>query len=269
MALPIILYRNVFRTVGAVITSSGADAGYSPAAVCDHRDHVGWQGSILTSPQWVNLDALAAVTADSVVLVNGNMVANVGQVKVYGDTANPPTNVAQALYSPTSDFADYKGFASLTKRYWRVEFSDPAPPFTTKPFAGEILLGAQLTMTEYVGADVDPRPHDVVASSSKSAGGHFLKASLQGVARRGVLRFGGDVGVVRSQFTSDLRDFLENHYRKLLPWAFVLDTADSEFAVVRWYKKPDGVDTPNLPIGGTYSRFTFDLPFEEASMEAA
>lgn len=267
MAFPIILWRNIFRTAGAVITSGGTDTGYSPDNVKDHRANIGWQGNVLTSPQYVNVDCLTAVTADSILVINHNMVANGGQIKVYADTVNPPVAVAQAAYTPTSDVADYKAFSSLTKRYWRVEFSDPAPPFATKPFAGEILLGLQMTMPEYVAPDVPPRPHEIVAFDDKSAGGHFLGVTYQGIARRGTLKFGGDAGVDRGFFTSDLTSFLETHFRKLLPWGFVLDSADSEFSAARWYKKPADAASPTLPVGNNYSRFRCDLAFEEAMME--
>lgn len=268
MATPVILWRNLFRIPGAVITSSGTDAGdFSPAQVGDHKAYRGWQGNVLTSPQYINIDCLTAQAADSILIVNGNLVANAGQMKVYADTVDPPVAVAQALYTPTSDVADYKAFASLTKRYWRVEFSDPAPPFASKPFVGEILLGTKMTMPEYVAPDVDPRPHDIVAFDEHSPGGHYLGVTYQGIARRGTLRFGGDVGVDRAFFTSDLRTFMETHYRKLLPWGFVLDSDDSEFAVARWYKKPKDAQSPNLPVANTYARFRLELPFEEAMME--
>jgi hypothetical protein len=267
MATPIILYKSLFRIAGAVITSSGTDAGFSAADVGDHRDYKGWQGNVLTSPQWVQVDALTAQSADSILVVNGNLVYNAGQIKVYADTVDPPTNVAQVAYTPTSDVADYKAFSVLSKRYWRVEFIDPAAPFTSKPFAGEILLGMKLDVGEYVGPDIDPRLHDIMVKSTRSEGGHFLGATLQGVIRRGTLRFGGGVGVDRAKFTSDLNDFLQTHYRKCLPWGLVLDSTDSEFAPARWLKKPDDARTPSLPVGGNYSRFTFDVPFEEALQE--
>ena len=269
MATPIILYRNIFRTAGAVITSSGTDTGYSPASVADHRHYVGWQGNVLTSPQWINIDAGSAVSADSILVVNHNMVANAGQLKVYADTVNPPTNVAQAAYTPTSDVADYKAFSVLSKRYWRVEFIDPAAPFTTKPFAGEILLGMKLDIPEYAAPDLDPFMHAIEAVSNRSEGGHYLGSVLRGIARRGNLNFGGEAGVVRSWLTSDGHDFLRTHYRKLLPWGLVLDSGDSEFAVARWLKKPDSARSATMPVGGTYGRFTLGLEFEEAMMESA
>lgn len=269
MATPIILYRNLFRTTGAVITSSGTDTGFSASDVGDHRAYKGWQGNVLTSPQWINIDCLTALSADSILVVNHNMVSNGGQLKVYADTVNPPTNVAQAAYTPTSDVADYKAFSTLSRRYWRVEFIDPSAPFSTKPFAGEILLGQKLDVGQYVGPDIDPRLHDIQVKSQRSEGGHFLGAVLQGVIRRGTLRFGGDGGVDRAKFTSDLNDFLQTHYRKCLPWGLVFDSADSEFAPARWLKKPDEARTPSMPIGGSYSNFTFEIPFEEAMQEAA
>lgn len=268
MATPLIIWRNIFRTTGAVITSSGTDTGFDVADVADHRADAGWQGNVLTSPQWVNLDALAAVTADCILVINHNMVSNAGQLKVYADTVNPPTNVAQAAYSPTSDVADFKSFSSLTKRYWRVEFIDPAAPFTTKPFAGEILLGTKMDVGEYIAPDFDPFLHDIEAISNRSEGGHYLGAILRGIIRRGTARFGGDAGVVRATFTSDLTSFLQTHYRKLLPFGFVLDSADSEFSAARWMKKPDDARVPTMPVANTYGRFRFDLAMEEAIVEA-
>jgi hypothetical protein len=269
MASPVLLYRNIFRTAGAVITSSGTDVGFDPAAVADHRHYVGWQGNVLTSPQWINIDAGAAVTADSILVVNHNMVANGGQLKVYADTVNPPVAVAQAAYSPTSDFADYRAFATQTKRYWRVEFIDPAAPFATKPFAGEIVLGAKVSVGEYVAPDVDPTLHDIEAISNRSEGGSFLGAILRGVVRRGHLRFGGNTGVARATYTSDLNDFLRTHYRKLLPFGLVLDSDDSDFSRPLWLKKPDGARSPQIPVDNIYARFRFEIDVEEAATEEA
>ncbi len=270
MATPIILYRNIFGTSGAVITSSGADAGFSAADVGDHRAYKGWQGNVLTSPQWVNIDALAAVAADSILVVNHNMVANAGQIKVYADTVDPPVAVAQAAYTPTSDVADYKAFPSLSKRYWRVEFIDPAAPFTTKPFTGEILLGARVDLTEYVDPSTDPWMHEIMAKSTRSEGPpqHWLGTLLSGIDRSGVLRLGGEAGVDRASFTA-LKDFVQNHYRKLLPWGLVFDVADSDFSVARWMMKPAEVKTPQLPVGNTYARFRCDIAYEPAFVEPA
>ena len=271
MATPIILYRNLFRTSGAVITSSGADSGYSAEDIADHRAYKGWQGNVLTSPQWINVDVGASgANADSILVVNHNLVANAGQITVYADTVNPPLTTVQAAYSPTSDHADYKAFSAPgAKRYWRVEFTDPAAPFTSKPFAGEILLGMKLECPEYAAPDVDPYLDDVEAISNRSEGGHYLGAILRGVTRRGRIRLGGEAGVLRSWLTSDGFDFMRNHYRKLLPFGLVFDSADSELAPARWLKKPDSHRSPLASVGGIYLRFAFDLEVEEAMMEAA
>lgn len=271
MASPIILYRNIFRTASAVITTSGTDAGFSASDVGDHRAWKGWQGNVLTSPQYINIDCLAAKDADSILLVNHNMVANAGQVKVYADTVNPPVAVAQAAYTPTSDVADYKAFTTLSKRYWRVEFSDPAAPFTSKPFAGEILLGQKVDVAEYVAADVDPFMHDIIGQTARSEGPpqHSLGTVLRGVDRSGVLAFGGECGVASAKFVSDLTDFLQNHYRRYLGWGLVFDSADSRFSAARWMLRPQGAKVPSLPVGGSYSRFRFDLAYEPALVEAA
>lgn len=266
-----IFYRNIFRQTGAVITSSGDDTGFSAASVAEYRSFKGWQSSLTTSPVWINVDVTGAgLNADSLIIVNGNLqLVNGANVKVYADSANPPTGVTvMAATAVLNDAVDYHTFtAPGAKRYWRVEFSDPAPPFAVKPFVGEILLGMKLTMTEYVAPDMDPRGHDIEAADDRSEGGHWLGSRTRGIIRRGTLRFGGAAGVTRTQFTSDLRYFLESCYRRLLPFAFVLDADDSEFSRAWWIKKPKDARTPNLPVADSYGRFTFDLPFEEAMVE--
>lgn len=273
MATPIILYRNIFRTAGAVITSSGADTGFSAADVADHRAWKGWQGNVLTSPQWIQVDTGAGgANADSILIINGNLVSNGGQVTIKADGSNPPTTTRQAAYSPTSDVADYKAFtAPGAQRYWRIEFSDPSAPFSTKPFVGEVLLGMKLDVGEYVAPDIDPFMHDIIGKSTRSEGPpqHWLGTVLQGIDRSGVLKFGGDVGVDRAKFTSDLTDFLQNHYRKFLPFGLVLDSADSDFTPARWMMRPQGAKVPVMPAANTYARFRFDLACEPALVEAA
>src|SRR5262245_42443580 len=171
MATPVILYRNIFRTPGAVVTNSGTETGdFNQSYIYDHRAFLYWKGNVLTSPQWIEVDTGSTGTADSILLVNHNMVANGGQVTVkYGAAPNPGSS-AHAAYYPTSGNVDYKAFGSQTARYWRVELSDPAPPFAAKPFIGEIVLGLKLDVGQYVGPDIDPRLHDIEGSSVKSRG---------------------------------------------------------------------------------------------------
>lgn len=263
------MWRNIFRTTGAVITSSGADTGYSAGDVADHKAFQGWQGNVLTSPQWVQVDTgVSGANADSILIVFHNIVANAGQVTVKADGSNPPTTTRQAAYSPTSDVCDYKAFSAPgAQRYWRIEFSDPAPPFTSKPFLGEILLGMKMTMPEYAGPDLDPFMHDIGLRSERSQGGHHLGATYSGVLRRGVLQFGGPAGLDRAFLTSDWTSFLQTHARKRLPFGLVLDSADTDFAPARWLKVPDDADVRSAPVGNNYSRFLAPLPFEEALRE--
>lgn len=268
MALPIISWRNFGRNAGAVITSSSTAAGAAAANVKDLRSFTLWIAGSTTSPQSLDFDLGAGGdNADHLLMVNMNAVALGAQIKIYADTSFPPTAVAQGLYTPVSDAVDYKGFtAPGVKRYWRVEFQKGGG-FSAAPYVGVCQLGLQTNMSEYVAPSVDPYMADIDAMSPKSIGGHFLGALLRGTKRRGTLSFGGDVGVVRSDFT-EINLWLKNRARRREPWGLVLDSADSDFSAARWLKVPDDQDTPLMPVGGSYGRFLLSVPFEEAMMEA-
>src|SRR5262245_44254745 len=126
MALPVIGYRTVLRNAGAVITASSTAASYDPTNVADLRAYLFWKAGATTSPQYIDIDlgVSGSAAADYLAVVNGNAVAIGASLKVYADTVFPPTNVAQAAYSPTSDEVEFKTFTSPgSKRYWRLEWS--------------------------------------------------------------------------------------------------------------------------------------------------
>jgi hypothetical protein len=274
MAFPVIAWRTILRNSGALVTASSSASGYPATNVKTFRAYEIWKANAVTSPQDIDIDlgASGSADADSIVLVNHNIVSNAGQVTVYADAVTIGTTTVQAAYSPTSDYCDLKTFtAPGAKRYWRVRFTDPAAPFASAPYCGVILLGLKMTMPEYVGPnDLDPYLHDIeTVGGGRTQGGHAAGVILRGIPRRGTLRFGGDAGLVRSFLTSDFNSFLQTRYRRCEPWAFQLDSSDSDFARAYYLKKPIGAFSPLQAVGGTYGRFTVSLPFEEAQMEAA
>ena len=229
MATPVIAWKNNLRNSGATITASSTASGYAASNVRDFRPFTLWKSNSTTSPSYVDVDlgASGSADADSIVVVNHNMVSEGGQLKVYADTVTPPVAVAQAAYTPTSDACDLKTFtAPGAKRYWRVEFLKGSP-FSVAPYAGVIMLGLKMTMPEYVAPDIDPFLHEIeVASAPSGESGHALGVALRGIRRRGSLHFGGPAGLVRTFLTSDFNAFLTQRYKRCEPWAFQLDSAD-------------------------------------------
>ena len=271
MAFPVIHWRNILRNSGALITASSTASGFAATNVKDFRSFTLWKSNSVASPSYIDIDlgASGSVDADAIGVVNHNMVAEVGQIKIYADTVFPPTNVAQASYTPTSDAVDFKTFTGPgAKRYWRVEFNKGAP-FTNAPFCGVIFLGLKMTMPEYLAPDVDPFMHDIEVMTNRTAGGHAAGAILRGIQRRGTMNFGGPAGIVRTFLASDLNAFLTGRYKRCEPWVFQLDSADSDFSPAHYLKKPDGATAPRMPVGGVYARMTVPIAYEEAYMEAA
>jgi hypothetical protein len=271
MAFPVIAWRTLLRNSGAVITASSTASGFSATNVKDWRSFTFWKAGSATSPQYIDIDlgGAGSTDADSLVVVNHNMVAEGGNLKVYADAVTPGTTQVQASYAPSSDITEFKAFAAAgAKRYWRVEFNKGSP-FTNAPYAAVIMLGLKMTMPEYIAPNVDPYLHDIEAIGNRTDGGHVAGVVLRGVPRRATLHFGGDAGLLRSFITSDFNPFLIQRYRRYEPWVFQLDSADSEFSPARYLKRPNGGMAGWAPIGGTYARMKCDLPAEEALMEAA
>jgi hypothetical protein len=272
MAFPVIAWRTILRNSGALITASSTASGdFAATNVKDWRPYTLWKSGSLTSPSYIDIDLGVSGSADGdcLAVVNSNMVAEGGQLKVYADTVTPPTNVVQASYTPSSDACELKTFtAPGVKRYWRVEFNKGSP-FVNAPYAGVVMLGLKMTMPEYIAPDLDPFLYEVEAMGSRTEGGNPGGVILRGVKRRGTMSFGGDAGLVRSFLTSDFNSFLTTRYKRCEPWVFQLDSGDSDFSPAYYLKKPDAAMAPRSAIGGTYARMTAPLAFEEAQMVAA
>jgi hypothetical protein len=122
-----------------------------------------------------------------------------------------------------------------------------------------------MELPHYLDPSLDPFFDDIDVVGPQSEGGHWLAGETRGRMHRGRISF-GDAGAARSWFTSDGNAFVE--YAKLRkPWVFVLDTADSDFAVARLLKLPADQGAPRNAVGGSWQSLTFEIPFEEAYRE--
>ena len=269
-ALPLIHYLSMLRLSGSTVTASSTASGFSAAHLYDLKAYTLWKSDVLTSPITIDIDCGAgnAEDADALTLVNTNLATLGATVEILADTFTPPTTVRQAAFTPSSDHVVLKTFtAPGAFRYWRLSIAHASPPFAAAPFVGQALLGLKTSIPERLTAQFDPFTDDVAAVSVRSAGGHYLGSLLQGHAHRDSLSF-GEGGIARSHFTSDLNALIE--YMKLRkPFAFVLDTSDSDFATARWLRIPDDGRITRRAVGGSWGRLQPTIPFEEAYMEPA
>ncbi len=273
MAFPKIAYTNILRntSAGHTVSSSSTDTGFAVADIHDHRAFKIWKSGVTTSPINIDIDlgAAGAVDADYLGLINHNLNTLTGTVAVLADATPTPTTVRLAASTPGEDAVTYKEFtAPGALRYWRIQIVHSSPPFSAKPFIGELLLGLKTTLTEFMQPGFDPFHKQVEVASERSEGGHYLGATLRGITRRAEIAF-GPAGGARAAFTSDLNAFLDNHAFKRLPFIFVLDTADSDFSSPRWLRVPDEADINREAVGGVWSRLILRMPVEEAIAESA
>jgi hypothetical protein len=273
MALPIIAYHNILRNTAATLTDPGTASGFSLEDIKDYKPWKIWKSDDTTSP--INIDIDLGVgntgTADYVMLVNHNMLANGATVTVQSDNDvafGSPTALLAAT-APDSDDVWFKGFTvGPAERYFRVILTDPAAPFAAAPFIGELFLGLRTTLTEYMNPDIDPFMKGVEAQSNRSEGGQYLGSILRGKTHRFTFSF-SDAGAARSAFTSDLNTFIDDHVELRRPFGFVLDTADSDFDQPVYLKMTDGTNVQRKAVGGVWSRLTWTFDVEEAFSESA
>ncbi len=273
MAFPKIAYRNILRntSAGHAVTSDVAvDTGFALADIHDHRAFKIWKSGVLTSPINIDIDlgGSGAVDCDYLGLINHNLNTISAKVSVLADATPTPTSVKLTAVVPDEDAVTYKEFSATSLRYWRIQITHTSPPFSAKPFIGELLLGLKTTLTEFMQPGFDPFHKQVEIASERSEGGHYLGATLRGITRRAEIAF-GPAGGARGAFTSDLNAFLDDHAFKRLPFLFVLDTADSDFDSPRWLKVPDEANIDREAVGGVWSRLVLRMPVEESIMESA
>ena len=272
MAFPVLLWDDILRNSGAIITASSTDTGYAVADVADLKPWKIWRSAVLTSPITIDIDlgASGADNADTLGIVNGNIKALGGTITVLADTVTPPVTTVQAAYTPSYDEVELKTFtAPGNKRYWRISIAHAAPPFTSKPFIGELFLGMRTTMPEYMDPEIDPFNKQTEASIQHSEGGQYLGAVTRGRLHREPLNIGSAAGMARSFYTSDLNAFLDNHYDLYRPFFFQIDSADADFTRPFYLVKPPDGQHRRQAIGGMWGRLGLNLPAVEAFSEAA
>lgn len=276
MAFPIIAYLSMLRLSTSIVTASSTASGYTIADIYDMRGFKIWKAGTTVKPITIDIDSGVGTeaNADYIALVNHNLqTIGAATVKVMADTFFPPTTqrmAATAITTPSNASVAYLAFtAPGALRYWRIELTTALGAFLLAPYIGEIFMGMKTTLPEYLSASFDPFFSQVEVAGQRSEGGHFLGATARGKTHRGTLTFGGDAGIVRSFYTSDINAFLDNHAFLRKPFFFIVDTADTDFSVPRYIRMTDDGGASRLAVGGAWSRLALGLDVEGAYMEPA
>ena len=276
MAFPIIAYLSMLHgsadlSPSGLSSTPAPDTGFLVDDLQDHRAFKIWKSSALTDDQNIDIDVGVGNTAtcDYLSIINSNLKGQVASIEIFADTFTPPTTSRVAAFPVDSDDIHIELFTAPSAfRHWRLQLQKGVA-FTAAPFIGELLLGSRMTLPEFLGGDTDPFFKTVEVASERSQGGNHLGAVIRGVGRRGELVLGGDAGIARTFYTSDLNAFLDNHAFKRQPFIFVLDSADADFDNPLWVRVPDDDPIVRTPVGGRWSRLRLVLPIEEAIMVSA
>lgn len=265
---PVILWKSILRNPSAVLTASSTAPDFDVNDISTMRPWKIWKAGDGTTPIDIDLDLGAFPDdADMLGIVNANIGSQSGTVKVFADSVFPPANVVLDETIPVSDDVVMIPFtAPGAHEFWRVRIGGPGV-FANLPFIGELWLGKRTTLPEFPDKDVDPFMQQDEVVSQRSKGGHFLGAVIRGQRHEIELKFGGDAGISRSFFTSDLNAFYTQHAMQRRPFFYQVDPGDADFSRAFFLKVPDNKNLDRIAVGGVTTRFKGSIFVEEAWME--
>lgn len=272
MAFPVILYDSILRTTGVTLAASSTESGFSVNDLADLKGWKIWKSGTLVTGITIDIDMGSDTgSVNTIGIVNHNITSEAGTIEVRADLAagpNPPTTVRQAAYTPTYGDVDIKTFTLASNlRRWRLVLAKGGN-FTNKPYLGEVFLGTRITFPDQLNPDTDPFLKGVDGSLARSHGGQALGAVLRGQMHRFTLEFGGDAGMTRTFYTSDLNAFIDNHLFRYRPFIFQIDSDDSDFKRPVYVVRGEGATVDRRAVGGVWSRLILSCPVEEAHSEA-
>jgi hypothetical protein len=140
---------------GTLSSDTTADVGFQLANILNPLRTKVWKSSsaVLGAPHYIMFDLGSPKQANSVALINTNLLSNNGQLSLQGGDS-PASWTAPALnVTLTSANLDvenddvYAYFQGATCRYWRILFT-PA----LAPYIGRVFLGNSLALTDTLKA---------------------------------------------------------------------------------------------------------------------
>lgn len=229
MALPALLYNNLFAASGVTITSSPGDAsGYPKENVADWR--VGtvyaWKSSATTSPAYIQ-GQLSATTCDLCV-IGGHNLTTAGATITIQHSTDGTTFADDATFAATDWHDEYPipiSFSSGTFEFWRVNLAKGGG-FSAAPRIAVITLGQKLSLPT-TPPDLDPYAEEPVSDWVDAETGAFLGSNFR-FRRKEFTINPGDAGYSYADFFQATgrnfdRDFMVHAREK--PFWFVYDTA--------------------------------------------
>ncbi len=160
---PVIFYNNVFDL--GTITASTTASGYDADNVADWRTYTYWKAS--AAPSTLTVDCTSPQAADyALVKVDAGCT-----IKVYASTDNfSGSNVLVASRTVSAAGLYSILFASVSYRYWRLEFS------TASPAVSIAAIGARLTLPDYLPQGFDPVGRKSIGMQTRNENGQPLGA---------------------------------------------------------------------------------------------
>ena len=265
MSFPKIGYRSVLDSA----TLSGSVAsGFPLSNLVDRRAYTVAKAPSLSALDW-DADCGSNVAADYIAICGSNLAAENVTLQLKGDTTFPPTTVRATITPseyPTSGVW-LEEFGSVSMRYWRISLSAAS---ANPAYIGVIYVGQILTLTENLGAIVDPNRVSVESSIERGETGHTLGAALRCKLREFDLDL-GDAGMEWADLAvaNGLNDFYDLHAGKMRPFFFHPNIAAPTIFQPTFMILKDNSEYSRDLVGGRYSRRKPVLRMRSAIAEAA
>lgn len=229
MALPFVLYTNVFESNTVVATTTAV--GYSAQSIKDWRTYTYWQGTTTAgSTQYLTIDCGADVRANAIGIIGHNLDTASAVISVE-HSSNNFVAVATALttVAMTADTIYLTTFTEATNRYWRLKIVSPATG--TAPKIAVCCLGTKTDFPTSPNAPVEIYSIDIASEGKLSKTGALLGAQVRYKPVTVKYKFsGGDY--TYTWVNSYYKPFWVNHAADMKPFFFSLNS--TVFTDAQW-----------------------------------
>lgn len=210
---PVILYDN--RLNDGAPTATDTAAGYSALNVRDLRTYTFWQAAS-AGTKYITVDCGTAKAADALGIISHNLKTANATVSVESSPDNAVWTERLAGFTPTSDKAILRLFATASARYWRIKLMTAS----VAPRLAVAMLGAGLTFPYPPDTPYVPYTEEIEAGTSRGKKGHLLGSVIRFKPLGINARFSN---LTRQWVMDTFKVFWDGHASDLKPFFYAWD----------------------------------------------
>lgn len=248
MSFPLILTDN--RYINGTPVASSTAAGFSALNIADQRPYTWWKANA-AGTSTIKVDCGTAKAADTLAVCGHNLATLGATIAVDSSTDGTSWTNRLAAFTPTSDYAFLRTFASVSARHWRISVVAPAGVAQL----AVVFIGAHLDFPASPDAPYIPFEQSVEEESPLSESGYPLATVVKFKPIKTKPVF---TNLTRTWVFDTFRPVWESYLseRKAFFWAWDIATYPNDFI---YLAKHQGKYAPGVSILSLAEKLELDL----------